>query len=120
MVEQSTKAKARLGKKPCSKWVWRPFNNQARKDGLQLSHWIKEEAAERAEKTNEVYPFSKFDKPSRVPTYNRDDYLVRLSSRTRAPNFGRSRSLPVLDVGAALASPTACEVTAWQYVAVRV
>ena len=65
---------AKLGKAPCNKWEWRQFANPARKDGLKLSHWVKKDEA-----ADKVYPFSKFNKLSRVPDYKRDDYLRLLA-----------------------------------------
>lgn len=37
-------------------WEWVPFANEGRKDGLQLSHW------ERDDRHQQTYPFAKFSK----------------------------------------------------------
>eukprot|EP00040_Diaphanoeca_grandis_P034064 m.209801 g.209801 ORF g.209801 m.209801 type:complete len:391 (+) comp33050_c2_seq10:142-1314(+) len=66
--------KAELVKRAAvSKWTCAKFHNGARKDQLMLSHWVKESEIQTE------YAFSKFDKPSRVPIYSRDEYLRFLS-----------------------------------------
>jgi len=69
IVETTATNKAKLGKDTVTKWAFRPFENQGRKDGLRLSHWVK------AAEPEASYPFSKFNKPSRVPHYTRDEYV---------------------------------------------
>lgn len=48
--------------------------NACHQDGLQLCHWRKKD-----EPTDGGYPFAKFNKPTRVPHYTRDEYLRLLS-----------------------------------------
>lgn len=74
IAETTSVVKAKVRKGPATKWDWRKFTNQARKDGLQLSHWVKAD-----EPADKVYSFSKFNKLSRVPEYKRDDYLRLLA-----------------------------------------
>ena len=47
-METASTNKAKLGKDTVTKWGFRPFENQGRKDGLRLSHWVK--AAEPAKR----------------------------------------------------------------------
>jgi hypothetical protein len=51
-------------------WQHRPFINQARRDGLQLKHWVKcaKDAAGQVREVNEGdYPFAKCNKQVRQP-----------------------------------------------------
>ena len=84
-METTATNKAKLGKDTVTKWAFRPFENQGRKDGLRLSHWVK------AAEPEASYPFSKFNKPSRVPHYTRDEYVVRWRPHTGPPAAARSK-----------------------------
>ena len=51
-------------------WKHRPFINQARRDGLQLKHWVKcaKDATGQVREVNEGdYPFAKCNKQVRHP-----------------------------------------------------
>ncbi|KAI0832741.1 hypothetical protein BC628DRAFT_1414996 [Trametes gibbosa] len=68
-------AKPRLKQKPNLggggrvKWEWQPFKNQARSDGLQLSHWTKAGTEPDAD-----YPFAKYNVQSPDYVYSQDEY----------------------------------------------
>lgn len=50
-------------------WKHRPFINQARRDGLQLKHWVKcaKDATGQVREVNEGdYPFAKCNKQVRI------------------------------------------------------
>ena len=64
---QVVKNKRILNKK-ADKWIWKEFDNQARKDGAKFCHWVKE-----AEK-NDFYPFAKFNKQAEVIKYTSEEY----------------------------------------------
>ena len=72
-----------MGKKRSSKYLYVPFVNEARQDGLQLKHWTK------ADKVNSGAPylFSKFDKVFLSP-------LIHLGFTEL--NFRRSTFRPTL------------------------
>eukprot|EP00049_Salpingoeca_infusionum_P013086 m.244847 g.244847 ORF g.244847 m.244847 type:complete len:475 (-) comp15356_c0_seq36:2363-3787(-) len=54
-------------------WVWAPFTNPARKDGLTLHHWC------RASETDAPYVFAKFNQPNTgVPKFTRAQYNATL------------------------------------------
>lgn len=48
--------KANLGIRRVRPWVWTPFVNSAREDGVQFHHW------QRAADVGKEYPFAKFNK----------------------------------------------------------
>jgi len=58
----------RLDKKPSEKWVWAPFTNSARSDGLFLYHWRK------ANDKEEDYAFSKFNKQIELVEFSEEEY----------------------------------------------
>eukprot|EP00042_Codosiga_hollandica_P025094 m.109432 g.109432 ORF g.109432 m.109432 type:complete len:430 (-) comp51764_c0_seq7:64-1353(-) len=67
-----TSEKAKLGSKvPAQRWEWRRFDNPARQDGLQLSHWVKQ--ADHSE-----YSFAKCNKAVTVVHFSAEDYHQRL------------------------------------------
>eukprot|EP01029_Cantina_marsupialis_P006995 TRINITY_DN1770_c0_g3_i2.p1 TRINITY_DN1770_c0_g3~~TRINITY_DN1770_c0_g3_i2.p1 ORF type:complete len:383 (+),score=98.15 TRINITY_DN1770_c0_g3_i2:183-1331(+) len=70
MPVQNTKREKHLK----SRWVWRPFANSARKDKLELSHWVP------ARKVAVDYPFAKMNKQSTVVEYTIDEYRSYLQS----------------------------------------
>lgn len=53
-------------------WEWKEFGNQARGDGLRLSHWVKTQPTSPPEE----YSFVKFNKtdPSLIYDYSMDEY----------------------------------------------
>jgi len=61
------------------KWVWAPFQNPARKDGLQLKHWKRTD-------DQEVYRFAKYNTTSNVFSYSTEEYyhLLRDDDWTKA------------------------------------
>ncbi|KAI3413744.1 hypothetical protein GPALN_011226 [Globodera pallida] len=65
-------AKAQLGKRPARKWIWCPFVNEARTDGLSLKHW------EREDKHSVPYSFVKFNKQLDAPNFTDEEYEEHL------------------------------------------
>ena len=65
--EGKTKVVSKLNR-PVDKWVWHPFVNSARSDGLRLSHWMKDKERE------DAYPFARFNKKPRMVTYTDEEY----------------------------------------------
>lgn len=64
-----TQSKAKLGAKtPAKKWLWSPFTNPARKDNLQLKHWV------RADNAAAPYAFAKFNKQVVLPHVSKEEY----------------------------------------------
>ncbi|CAK5006511.1 unnamed protein product [Meloidogyne enterolobii] len=64
--------KADFGKRIVRKWMWKPFLNDAREDGLQLSHW------EREDLIGQPYQFARFNKQLDTVTFidtEYDEYL---------------------------------------------
>uniref|UniRef100_A0A914MEU1 DNA methyltransferase 1-associated protein 1 n=1 Tax=Meloidogyne incognita TaxID=6306 RepID=A0A914MEU1_MELIC len=64
--------KADFGKRIVRKWMWKPFMNDAREDGLQLSHW------EREDLIGQPYQFARFNKqldPVTFTDMEYDEYL---------------------------------------------
>ena len=51
-------------------WIWAPFNNPAREDCAQLSHWTK-----KTEK-DDVYSFSKLNRKIDVIRYTPEEYII--------------------------------------------
>jgi len=59
------------------KWIQHQFDNPAREDGFKLSHWMKKD------ETNEIYPFSRFNRKVEIIKYTDEEYnkvLAPLSS----------------------------------------
>ena len=58
------KQKRKLSNKGLTTYQFRPFTNPARKDGLQLKHWVKcfKDTAGKLREADEQYPFAKFNK----------------------------------------------------------
>ncbi|TKR93978.1 hypothetical protein L596_008336 [Steinernema carpocapsae] len=72
--QKSNKA---FGKKPTRKWMFTQFENEARQDGLKLSHWT------RVDKLDEKpYIFAKYNKAIKVPEYTNAEYEKNLASVT--------------------------------------
>lgn len=75
-------AKPRLKQKPNLtgggkvKWEERPFKNAARKDGLELRHWVKASTDPAAE-----YPFAKYNVPPVSYTYSQDEFTRFLEDK---------------------------------------
>ncbi|CAJ0920620.1 unnamed protein product, partial [Mesorhabditis belari] len=67
-------AKLQMGKRPARRWLWTPFDNQAREDGLKLSHWMREDRIN----PSQPYVFAKFNKKFEVPSFNDDEYEEHL------------------------------------------
>jgi DNA methyltransferase 1-associated protein 1 len=51
-----------------TKWLWHPFNNPARKDGLKLSHW------QRKEDVNKDYEYAQFNKKINMIEFTEEEY----------------------------------------------
>ncbi|CAK5089690.1 unnamed protein product [Meloidogyne enterolobii] len=60
--------KADFGKRIVRKWMWKPFLNDAREDGLQLSHW------EREDLIGQPYQFARFNKQLDLVTFTDMEY----------------------------------------------
>jgi DNA methyltransferase 1-associated protein 1 len=54
--------------RPAQRWVWSPFTNPARKDGLKLHHWT------RAGEEQAPYAFARLNKAVKVPNLTREDW----------------------------------------------
>jgi len=52
-------------------WQWKPFSNSARKDGLQLKHWVKILGDE---PPSADYAFAKYNKKAELVVYNDEEY----------------------------------------------
>ncbi|KAK9246116.1 hypothetical protein V1506DRAFT_536308 [Lipomyces tetrasporus] len=78
VMQNKFKDKPNWMQKP-SPWVWTPFKNQARKDGLELYHWV------RGTPTDDEYPFAKFNKDVEVPTYTQEEYDKALADTAWTP-----------------------------------
>ena len=65
--KEEKKKKPKLDR-PVDKWELNPFTNPARGDELVLQHWTKEK------EKDDVYPFSRFNKRSKVVTYTEEEY----------------------------------------------
>ncbi|KAF0764837.1 DNA methyltransferase 1-associated protein 1 [Aphis craccivora] len=68
--------KARLGMRRVRPWVWAPFINPARKDGVPFYHW------RRVADEGKEYPFAKFNKKIEIPKYTDIEYKENLVSET--------------------------------------
>lgn len=66
------KGKKRALNRKVDKWVWAPFNNPARKDGLKLSHWQKEK------QVDEPYPFAKINHKIKLVKFTDEEYEKHL------------------------------------------
>ncbi|KAK9483054.1 hypothetical protein V1527DRAFT_474338 [Lipomyces starkeyi] len=78
VMQNKFKEKPNWMQKP-SPWVWTKFKNQARKDDLELHHWV------RGTPTNDEYPFAKFDKQVDVPTFSKEEYNQGLADTAWTP-----------------------------------
>lgn len=74
-------------------WVWRPFKNSARSDGLQLKHWARVASTDATgsvttptETTDGDYVFTKFDKPVDMVHYSDDEYARCVENETSTAN----------------------------------
>ncbi|XP_025197117.1 DNA methyltransferase 1-associated protein 1 [Melanaphis sacchari] len=68
--------KARLGMRRVRPWVWAPFINPARADGVPFYHW------RRVADEGKEYPFAKFNKKIEIPKYTDIEYKENLMSET--------------------------------------
>ncbi|MFH4979983.1 hypothetical protein AB6A40_006692 [Gnathostoma spinigerum] len=68
--------KARIGLRHARPWEWRPFVNEARTDGLRLSHWQRVDKLD----TAHPYPFARFNKVINIPVYTNEEYDKYLTS----------------------------------------
>ncbi|XP_050439076.1 DNA methyltransferase 1-associated protein 1-like [Adelges cooleyi] len=66
--------KARLGMQRVQPWVWAPFVNPAREDGVCFYRWRK------VADEGEVYPFAKFNKKIEILKYSNSEYEMYLQS----------------------------------------
>lgn len=75
--EKEEKKKMPKLDRPVDKWIYNPFKNPARtNDELKLHHWTKDK------ERSDVYPFSKFNKQTRVVSYSDDEYKKVISTMT--------------------------------------
>ncbi|EIN10484.1 SWR1-complex protein 4 [Punctularia strigosozonata HHB-11173 SS5] len=63
------KQKLNFGTSGSVKWEWRSFKNEARKDSLELGHWVKASSDPSA-----AYPFAKYNVQPNVYDYSLDEY----------------------------------------------
>lgn len=67
-----------------SKWVWKKFDNPARKDGLQLSHWIQDN-------DNGEYNFAKYHQTKDfLIKYTDEEYSNAIESEASSSNLKNS------------------------------
>ncbi|KAJ3533912.1 hypothetical protein NMY22_g7143 [Coprinellus aureogranulatus] len=74
------------GASPATRWQQRPFKNPARKDNLQLKHWVKA-----SEDPETEYHFSKYNIQNPIYTYSQDEYnrFLDTSNRSATPKDGK-------------------------------
>jgi len=72
--------KDKRGGKTAKKWAWAAFTSSARKDGLQLRHWVRADA----EFTD--YPFARFNKRSDVIKYTDYEYAELTEANRKGMN----------------------------------
>jgi len=65
-------------------WAWKPFQNSARTDKLELSHWVKEVEGVPPAKD---YSFSKYNKHVSLIMYNDEEYASLIAPLD--PNWNR-------------------------------
>eukprot|EP00794_Sanderia_malayensis_P017844 gene17844-19625_t len=65
--------KAKIGRSKVRPWLWSPFTNPSRDDGLVLNHWI------RKNDSGKKYPYSKFNKDVEIPQYTDEEYKLYLT-----------------------------------------
>lgn len=58
-----------------TKWIWSKFNNPARKDGLKLSHWQREEDVE------DDYEYAQLNKHINIVDFTNEEYESLLKVR---------------------------------------
>eukprot|EP00899_Mesostigma_viride_P024716 jgi/Mesvir1/5429/Mv15489-RA.1 len=58
-------------------WEWKPFQSSARKDGLQLCHWVRSVVGQ--EPTSTDHAFAKYNKSVEVPRYSDEEYAKHLT-----------------------------------------
>ncbi|KAG9247950.1 DNA methyltransferase 1-associated protein-like protein DMAP1 [Calycina marina] len=89
-------------RKPAARWLFQPFTNSAREDGLKLQHWRKKEDITRApvaEEDNdkqiesvplpvEDYTFAKFNVRVRTEEYSNEEYTEHLQD----PNWTKEET----------------------------
>ncbi|GJE84587.1 SWR1-complex protein [Phanerochaete sordida] len=76
LAKPRLKQKPNLGGGGRVKWEWRSFQNQARSDGLRLSHWVKAGTPSDGE-----YPFAKYNVQNPTYTYTQDEYTKFLTDK---------------------------------------
>ncbi|ODV89777.1 hypothetical protein CANCADRAFT_58621 [Tortispora caseinolytica NRRL Y-17796] len=64
--QKQFKSRPKIQRKP-GPWVWAPFTNQARDDGLVLHHWVKGSAKE-----DEEYSYVKYNTKIEIPEISQD------------------------------------------------
>ncbi|KAH8917479.1 hypothetical protein BT69DRAFT_1313740 [Atractiella rhizophila] len=71
---EEKKSRSRWGgwgkEREVTKWKWEQFENNAREDGLKLSHWVRQKGEKQTE-----YPFAKYNIQADVYTYTDKEYL---------------------------------------------
>mmetsp|Transcript_26226 Transcript_26226/g.67449 ORF Transcript_26226/g.67449 Transcript_26226/m.67449 type:complete len:327 (-) Transcript_26226:546-1526(-) len=80
-------------------WQWQEFANQARTDGLKLSHWVKcfKDASGRMRPAYEGdYPFVKFDKKAELIIYTDEEYNNLLAAMD--PRWSRAETDYLMDL----------------------
>ncbi|KAG6821560.1 hypothetical protein H0H93_000069 [Arthromyces matolae] len=75
-IKPRLKQKPNFGGGAKVKWESRTFKNAARKDSLELRHWVKASTEDDAE-----YPFVKYNVSSNVFTYTQDEYTRFLEDK---------------------------------------
>ncbi|EEB07298.2 Swr1 complex subunit Swc4 [Schizosaccharomyces japonicus yFS275] len=68
IYQNKLKERPKINQK-AKRWVWQPFTNNARDDGLVLHHWV-----QKSETPPEAYRFEKFNTHAALETYSDDEY----------------------------------------------
>ncbi|KAK9459419.1 uncharacterized protein V1516DRAFT_679861, partial [Lipomyces oligophaga] len=78
VMQNQFKQKPKWNKK-VSPWIWSKFTNEARTDGLELSHWV------RGSPAAGEYLFAKYNKPVDVMSYTEEEYDKCLADAAWTP-----------------------------------
>jgi hypothetical protein len=79
--------KAKPSSQRSKRWLWRVISSSARKDGLQLAHWVRADA----EFTD--YPFARFNKRVEVVRYTDAEYAELLTPVAGANDYKADEDL---------------------------
>lgn len=74
-------------------WSWKPFQNSARKDQLELHHWVKEVEGVPPAKD---YSFSKYNKHATLIVYDDEEYVSLVAALD--PNWNRVETDHLMDL----------------------